>query len=70
VNARSKLFARLGKVEMWVVGVAWVLIVIKSFFVYWAVPHYHIPFSPLWIVGPTIVFAAVATTIWLVHRED
>ena len=70
MNTPNKLFARLGKVEMWVVGVAWVLIVIKSIFVYWAVPHYNIPFNALWIVGPTIVFAAVATTIWLAHRED
>ena len=36
--------------------IAWILIAIKSVVVVWAVGHYHIPFSPLWVIVPTVVF--------------
>lgn len=43
---------------------AWVLIAIKSAVVLWAVPHYHIPFSPFWVIGPTVIFAALCTAVY------
>jgi len=42
----------------------WVLIAIKTVFVLWAVPHYHIPFSPYWVVVPTLIFAALCTAVY------
>jgi hypothetical protein len=30
---------------------------------------WSVPLHPLWIVAPTLVFAAVATVIWLTHRR-
>ena len=43
----------------------WVLIALKSALVLWAVPHYHIPFSPYWVIVPTLVFAALCTAVYL-----
>jgi hypothetical protein len=43
---------------------AWVLIALKSAFVLWAVPHYHIPFSPYWVIVPTLLFAGLCTAVY------
>lgn len=48
--------------------IVWVLIVIKCAGVMWAVPHYHIPFSAMWVVLPTIIFAAVCTAVYYRRR--
>jgi hypothetical protein len=32
--------------------------------------HWSVPFHPLWIVGPTLAFAALATAIWATHHAD
>ena len=42
----------------------WVLIAIKSVAVVWAVRHYHVPFSPLWVIVPTVLFAALCTAVY------
>ena len=42
----------------------WILIVIKSVFVVWATGRYHIPFSPLWVIVPTVIFAALCTAVY------
>jgi hypothetical protein len=70
VNSRFHPFARFPRVERWVVGVAWLLIIIKCFVVVWAIRHYQVPIHPFWIIGPTLAFAGVATSIWLAHEED
>jgi hypothetical protein len=44
--------------------VAWILIALKTAFVLWAVPHYHIPFSPYWVIVPTLIFAALCTAVY------
>lgn len=49
---------------------AWLLIAVKCGLIWWAVGHWHMPFHPMWIVGPTLVFAGLATGLWLTHRED
>jgi uncharacterized membrane protein len=54
----------------WVMAICWVLIVVKCLLVWWAVDHWRMPFHALWIVGPTLVFAALATGSWLMHREE
>ncbi len=54
----------------WFVAIAWALIVAKCTLLWWAMLHWSVPFHPLWIVGPTLLFALLATTLWLVHHED
>ena len=49
--------------RLFVIG--WALIALKTAFVLWAVPHYHIPFSPYWVVVPTLIFAALCTAVYL-----
>jgi hypothetical protein len=46
----------------------WILIAAKSVAVVWAVRHYHVPFSPLWVIGPTVAFAALCTGVYYWRR--
>lgn len=48
-------------------AVCWVLILIKSFAVIWLFDRYHVPVNPLWVIAPTVVFAALCTIIYLVR---
>jgi hypothetical protein len=66
VKVRSRP-PRSRKLEL-IIAVCWVLIALKTAFVLWAVPHYHIPFSPLWVIVPTLIFATVCTAIYVVRR--
>jgi hypothetical protein len=54
----------------WFMAAAWVLVAVKCTLVWWAMIHWSVPFHPLWIVGPTLAFAALATAVWLAHHED
>jgi len=56
------------KVEI-IIAVCWILIAVKTVFVFWACRRYRIPFSPLWVVVPTIVFAALCTGIYVFRRR-
>ncbi|MGA2018727.1 MAG: hypothetical protein ABSH26_17440 [Opitutaceae bacterium] len=47
----------------------WGLIVLKTFLVIWAVHHYAMPFNPMWVVGPTVTFAFVATAAYYWLRD-
>lgn len=51
------------------IAVCWVLIAFKTVFVFWAVRRYRIPFSPLWVVVPTIIFAAFCTGVYVFRRR-
>jgi hypothetical protein len=48
----------------------WIVIAVKCVVVWWAMERYHVPFHPLWIVAPTLVFAALASALWLTHEPD
>jgi len=52
-----------------VIRFCWALIVLKSFAVVWAFNHYSLPFSPLWVVAPTVIFAALATAAYYYLRD-
>lgn len=54
----------------WFMTIAWALIAAKCVLVWWAIGHWNVPIHPLWIVGPTVAFAALATGLWLTHHED
>jgi hypothetical protein len=54
----------------WILGVAWVLVLAKCTVVWWAMTHWHVPMHPGWIVIPTLLFAALATSLWLAAHDD
>jgi hypothetical protein len=54
----------------WFMFALWIVIAVKCILVWWAMDHYRVPFHPLWIVAPTIVFAALASGLWLIHEPD
>jgi hypothetical protein len=58
---------RSRRVEL-VLAIGWVLVLIKSVVVHWACEHYGVPFNAWWLIGPTLVFAALCT--WLYWRRD
>lgn len=51
------------------IQICWGIIVFKSLAVVWAVQHYRIPFSPFWVIGPTVGFAALATAAYYYLRD-
>ena len=51
-------------------ALAWLLIAAKCALVWWAVDKWTIPFHPAWIVGPTLVFAAIASALWAFHQPE
>jgi hypothetical protein len=46
----------------------WILIGLKSVFVVWAVDRYHIPFSPLWVILPTVAFGGLCSAVYFGRR--
>jgi hypothetical protein len=50
-----------------VIGICWALIVIKSFAVIWLFDRYHVPVNPLWVIAPTVIFAALCTAVYLLR---
>lgn len=54
----------------WFVAIAWVVILAKCALVWWAIGHWNVPVHPLWVIGPTLAMAALATLLWATHDED
>lgn len=48
-------------------AICWVLIVIKSFAVIWLFDRYHVPVNALWVIAPTVIFAALCTAVYLLR---
>jgi uncharacterized membrane protein YgcG len=49
------------------IGICWVVIVFKSFAVVWLFDHYHVPVNALWVIAPTVIFAALCTAVYLLR---
>lgn len=49
-------------------ALGWLLIAVKSVAMFWLVGRYDMPFNAWWIVGPTLLAAAVCT--WIYWRRD
>lgn len=47
----------------------WVLIAGKSWLVTWLIEKYHVPFDPLWVIAPTVLFALLCTGVYYLWRE-
>jgi hypothetical protein len=54
----------------WFLGAVWLLILAKCALVWWAMVHWNVPFHPAWIVLPTLLFAGLATLLWLTADDD
>ena len=60
----TKQTPRNRRVEQWLI-VGWIFIAVKSVLVVWAVHRWHVPFNPLWVIAPTVMFAALCTGLYL-----
>ncbi len=56
--------------DCWFIGIVWAIIIAKCIVVKWAVAAYAMPFNAWWIILPTLFFAAIATVLWVWHREN
>jgi len=65
VNVRERA-PRNARVER-VLGVCWVVIALKCVLVVWLFDRYHVPVSPLWVIAPTAVFAALCTLVYVLR---
>ena len=54
----------------WFMAIAWLVIAVKCVFVWWAINHWNVALNPLWVIGPTLMFAVLVTGLWLTHRPD
>ncbi|MFZ5494434.1 MAG: hypothetical protein ACOZE5_03735 [Verrucomicrobiota bacterium] len=54
----------------WFLGVSWIVILAKCVLVWWAMSHWQAPMHPAWIVLPTLMFAALATALWIAPHAD
>ncbi len=48
-----------------IILIGWVLILIKSFAVIWAVDRYHLAFNANWVIVPTVLAALLCTGVYL-----
>jgi hypothetical protein len=42
----------------------WLLIAGKCWLITWLIGKYHVPIDPLWVVGPTVLFALLCTAVY------
>ena len=42
----------------------WLLIAAKCWLVIWLVNRYQVPINPLWVNGPTVLFALLCTAVY------
>lgn len=70
MNTSERVSQAEGSVRLrWIMGLLWAAILVKCLLVNWAVDHWRMPFHAAWVIVPTIAFAALATALWLTHRE-
>lgn len=50
-----------------VIKAGWVLIIIKSIAVVWLFDRYHVKVNALWVIAPTVAFAALCTLVYLLR---
>ncbi len=64
----NEVIVRRRRVEN-IIRICWGIILLKSAGVVWLVHHYSLPFNPLWVIGPTVAFALLATALYLYWKE-
>jgi len=65
VSVRQKA-PRNRRVERFM-ALCWILIVAKCVAVVWLFNHYHVPINVIWVIGPTVIFAALCTAVYLLR---
>ena len=63
VHRKSPRNPRLERFMAW----CWIVIAAKSALVLWLFERYRVPINPLWVIAPTIVFAALVTVVYLLR---
>lgn len=58
VPVRDRKFERL----LWKF---WAVIFVKCALIWWLMVHYKVPFHPLWVVAPTLVFAGLINLVYI-----
>jgi hypothetical protein len=58
--------ARNRKVERLIL-ICWAIILLKCVAVVWLFDRYHVPVKPLWVIAPTVIFAALCTAVYLLR---
>jgi uncharacterized membrane protein len=51
-----------------VIAVCWGVIAVKCVVVVWLFSRYHVPVSALWVIAPTVVFAALCTLVYMLRE--
>jgi len=59
--------SRRPDVERLILG-CWLLIAAKCWLVIWLIGKYRVPVDPLWVIGPTLLFALLCTVVYF-RRE-
>ena len=49
--------------------VGWLVIAGKCWLITWLIQKYHVPIDPLWVVGPTVLFALLCTAVYYRQRD-
>lgn len=60
VTKRSQRSPRMERLIL----AGWLLILVKSWAILWAVEKYRVPVNPLWVIAPTVLFALVCTVVY------
>ena len=50
-----------------VIKAGWAVILVKSAAVVWLFDRYHVPVNPVWVIAPTVAFAALCTMVYLLR---
>jgi hypothetical protein len=51
-----------------IIFAGWLLITLKSAFIWWACAHYTVPIHPLWVIAPTVMFGLLCTAVYFGRR--
>jgi hypothetical protein len=66
VHVQARKAPRNRRVER-LFAICWILILVKSVAVVWLFDRYHVPINPLWVIAPTVIFAALCTVVYLLR---
>jgi hypothetical protein len=69
ITVRGKKPVRNVRVER-IIFAGWLLIALKSVFIWWACARYSVPIHPLWIIAPTVMFGLLCTAVYFGRREE
>lgn len=60
----KRLTGATNRTPTWLM-IGWAAIAAKCVAVWWLIEKYRVPIHPLWLVGPTILFGLLATSVYM-----